>query len=242
MTTPLDRLYTILASEQSVENATQNLLNELSALPNQTLKVSGIETKGFHRLFEALKLDTTLQSLELGYNDIGDEGAESMSDALKVNTTLQSLDLSDNEIGAEGAKLLWDALSVNKDAVAAAKSENSLLLRTLLENGVSPNSSVCTSGRGDDFFYRSALVHAACENGNVDILALLLEFNANMDLKNGEGKTGLMIACEQDKQNVVKFLLKAGVKQEGARDVAKGIVKDEWESMIGEGTNVNKCC
>ena len=221
MTTPLDRIYTILASEQSVENATQNLLNELSALPDQTLYVSNIQTRGLQRLFEALKLDTTLQSLHLDSNEIGAEGAKSMSDALKVNTTLQSLNLESNKIGADGAKLLWDALSVNKDAVVAAMLENSLLLRTLLENGVSPNSSVCTSERGGTWFSRSALVHVACANGNVDILALLLEFNANMNLKNGKGETGLMIACKQGKQNVVKFLLRAGVKQDGAKDVAK---------------------
>jgi hypothetical protein len=43
--------------------------------------------------------DTTLISLDLGLNQIGDAGAKDLSDALKYNTTLTFIDLCRNEIG-----------------------------------------------------------------------------------------------------------------------------------------------
>eukprot|EP00019_Armaparvus_languidus_P001153 CAMPEP_0168591766 /NCGR_PEP_ID=MMETSP0420-20121227/7321_1 /TAXON_ID=498008 /ORGANISM="Pessonella sp." /LENGTH=76 /DNA_ID=CAMNT_0008627603 /DNA_START=431 /DNA_END=659 /DNA_ORIENTATION=+ len=42
-------------------------------------------------LAEALKVNTTLTSIDLGYNKIGDAGAEQIAEALKVNKTLTSI-------------------------------------------------------------------------------------------------------------------------------------------------------
>ena len=77
---------------------------------------NNIDDEGARALSEALKKNTTLQSLNLGCeqeeseedgwiadiannqhqqadNEIGEEGARALSEALKKNTTLQSLDL-----------------------------------------------------------------------------------------------------------------------------------------------------
>ena len=120
---------------------------------------NSIETEGARALSDALKTNTTLQSLNLeceqeesekdGWiadivnnkhkqadNGIGAEGARALSEALKVNTTLQSLNLfgeqeqsvedgwiadiannkhqqAGNDIGEEGARALSDALKTN---------------------------------------------------------------------------------------------------------------------------------
>ena len=58
---------------------------------------------------EALEVNSTLQSLNLSWNSIGDEGAKALSEALKVNSTLQLLNLDGNNIGDEGAKTFSDA-------------------------------------------------------------------------------------------------------------------------------------
>ena len=59
----------------------------------QTLKLSGnrVGVKGTMALAEALKSNSTLQTLELHYNNIGDNGAKALAEALKSNSTLQVL-------------------------------------------------------------------------------------------------------------------------------------------------------
>ena len=69
--------------------------------------------QSFSTLCLALRVNTSLTSLDLYENSIGDEGAGSLSEALRVNTSLTSLDLSDNLIGDEGASSLSEALRVN---------------------------------------------------------------------------------------------------------------------------------
>ena len=46
--------------------------------------------------------------------DIGAEGCKALAEALKANTSLQTLDLSSNSIGAEGGKALAEALQTNR--------------------------------------------------------------------------------------------------------------------------------
>ena len=46
-------------------------------------------------------------------NQIGDAGATALAEALKVNTTLQTVDLGKNKIGAAGKAALKAAIKVN---------------------------------------------------------------------------------------------------------------------------------
>ena len=48
--------------------------------------------------------------MDLIYNNINDDGAKEIADALKDNTSLQSLDLNGNEIGFDGEKKIANAL------------------------------------------------------------------------------------------------------------------------------------
>ena len=47
-------------------------------------------------------------------NDIGKEGAKALAEALKVNTTLTSLNLDNNKIGKKERKALGAALKINR--------------------------------------------------------------------------------------------------------------------------------
>ena len=69
--------------------------------------------EGTKSLSEALKVNTSLTSLILANNHLKEEGANSLSEALRVNTSLTSLDLNDNYIGDEGAHSISEALIVN---------------------------------------------------------------------------------------------------------------------------------
>ena len=63
--------------------------------------------QSFSTLCLALRVNTSLTSLHLPENRIGDEGASSLSEAFRVNTSLICLDLSGNFIGDEGASSLF---------------------------------------------------------------------------------------------------------------------------------------
>ena len=78
-----------------------------------------------------LRVNTSLTSLDLSRNSIGDEGASSLSEALRVNTSLTSLDLSGNSIGDEGASSLSETLRVNTSLTSLDLS------RTCISDGAS---------------------------------------------------------------------------------------------------------
>ena len=83
-----------------------------------------IRDKGANSLSEALRVNTSLTFLVLSSNLIHDEGAISLSEALRVNASLTSLDLSDNLIGDEGANSLSEALRVNTSLTSLCLSSN----------------------------------------------------------------------------------------------------------------------
>ena len=84
-----------------------------TTLQTVTLESNNIGDAGATALAEALKVNTTLQTVNLQFNKIGDAGATALAEALKVNTALQTVNLEDNEIGDAGAVELAEALKVN---------------------------------------------------------------------------------------------------------------------------------
>jgi hypothetical protein len=57
-------------------------------------------TEGGAALADALKVNSTLTTINLDRNSIGDEGYAALADALKVNSTLTTINLFDNSIEA----------------------------------------------------------------------------------------------------------------------------------------------
>ena len=70
---------------------------------------------GAQAIGEALKVNQTLQTLNLESNQIGDAGAQAIADALKVNQTLQELDLEHNNIGVAGEAVIKAAWAGRSD-------------------------------------------------------------------------------------------------------------------------------
>ncbi|XP_067050418.1 protein NLRC3-like isoform X4 [Acropora muricata] len=97
-----------------------------TSLTSLDLYYNFIGDEGAHSLSEALRVNTSLTSLDLCLNSIHAEGAHSLSEALRVNTSLTSLDLSVNSIGNEGAHSLSEALRVNTSLTSLDLSENSI--------------------------------------------------------------------------------------------------------------------
>ena len=80
----------------------------------------------------ALRVNTSLTSLDLSRNAIGDEGASSLSEALKVNTSLTSLCLFYDYISDEGASSLSEVLRVNISLTSLDLSCNSICVGELV--------------------------------------------------------------------------------------------------------------
>ena len=97
-----------------------------TSLTSLELRSNPIGAEGASSLSEALRVNTSLTSLLLSSNSIGAEGASSLSEALRVNTSLTSLLLSSNSIGAEGASSLSEALKVNTSLTSLRLCKNSI--------------------------------------------------------------------------------------------------------------------
>ncbi|KAG0050177.1 hypothetical protein BGZ83_005043 [Gryganskiella cystojenkinii] len=72
-----------------------------------------IDSKGAQTLAEALKTNSTLTTLNLSNNKIGDIEAQALAEALKTNSTLTTLTLLYNQIRDIGAQALAEALKTN---------------------------------------------------------------------------------------------------------------------------------
>ena len=82
-------------------------------LPAGITHYRGSQGQDVRALAAALEKNSTLTSIDLSYNNIGDEGVASMAAALEKNSTLTSIDLRANDIGVEGAASLAAALEKN---------------------------------------------------------------------------------------------------------------------------------
>ena len=78
------------------------------------LENNQIGVEGAKALANALRINTSVTTLELGYHSkIGHEGAKALANSLRINTSVTTLHLRDNQIGDEGAKTLANALKIN---------------------------------------------------------------------------------------------------------------------------------
>lgn len=104
--------------------------------------------------------------------------------------------------GADPAILDKNGATPLSYAVAAKCSEN---VRTLLELGANPNERTAYHK------YRSAVAQAAC-NDSIELLNMLIAAGADVNLRDREGRTAIMIALlhNEEPEAVVSILLAAG--------------------------------
>ncbi|KAF9176809.1 hypothetical protein BGZ51_009621 [Haplosporangium sp. Z 767] len=97
-----------------------------STLTTLNLKWDSIGDNGAQALSEALKANSTLTILSLERNSIESNGAQALSEALKANSTLTTLDLGCNSIGDNGAQALSEALRTNSTLTTLSLDRNSI--------------------------------------------------------------------------------------------------------------------
>jgi hypothetical protein len=92
--------------------ATEALKNN-TTVNTVTVGNNKIGDSGCAALVEALKVNTTVKQVYLHGNVIGDAGCAALAEALKVNTTVIRVSLNRNKIGDEGSAALVEALKMN---------------------------------------------------------------------------------------------------------------------------------
>ncbi|KAF9309416.1 hypothetical protein BG003_009787 [Podila horticola] len=80
--------------------------------------------------FKAVKTNSTLTTLDLHNNSIGDNGSLALAEALKINSTLATLDLGESSIDDDGTlalfrDTLFEALKTNLTLAALNLQNNS---------------------------------------------------------------------------------------------------------------------
>lgn len=61
----------------------------------------------------------------------------------------------------------------------------------------------------------------ACRDNRIEIVNYLLECNVNIDQKNNDGETAILIACQRGYTNIVKKLLGKGANRNEINNVIK---------------------
>jgi len=97
------------------------------------LDISNCEITEIHTLTEALSTNNTLNTLIMGYNNIGNDGAIDISRALVKNRSLRKIDLKDNGIYNSGAVAFSIALEVNKTLKEIDFSQNNISDKGVIE-------------------------------------------------------------------------------------------------------------
>ncbi len=91
--------------------------------------------------------------------------------------------------------------------LVAVKTANPLLVKQLLDSNVKGNNVEAEDNRG------SKLIHIAAQNGNAEIVGLLLAAGASINSKNLDLESPLNVAARNGHANVIQLLSKAGADQ-----------------------------
>ena len=157
-------------------------------LEHVDLSICRIGPAGAQRLAQALRVNTSVKTLKLTHNPLGDEGAMAIAEMLKrknsrtVYTSLEHIDLSNCSIEPAGAQHLAQALRVNTSVKTLKLTHNPLgdegamaIAEMLGGNGVESSGTVNTTLEHIDLSY--------CSMGRLGTQHLAKIFHVNTSVK-----------------------------------------------------------
>jgi len=128
-----------------------------------------------------------------------DSVRSSIHDPKKQKKKAQTLKLkTQKEVEKERLKALPQDSTIYLEA-RAGRTQNVLLL---CQEGKDPDAV--------DFRTGATALHAAAENGNLEIIKVLIEHNSNLDAKNRKGQTPLHLSIAYRHDQVTEYLLEIG--------------------------------
>ncbi|KAF6778666.1 hypothetical protein AHF37_02108 [Paragonimus kellicotti] len=92
----------------------------------QAISDNGLRKDGFEQLHLALTRNTSIRTLDLSGNELGDQSCQLISDLITLNRKILNLNLSRNRISSQGAEQLGDAISSNDTMERLNLSWNSI--------------------------------------------------------------------------------------------------------------------
>ena len=95
---------------EKVKNSKENSIDLSGSLTKEEEK---IDDEKMIVISEALKINSSLNTIDLRDNNIGNEVIKYLSESLKINSSLKKIYLDKNKIGNEGIKYLSESLKIN---------------------------------------------------------------------------------------------------------------------------------
>ncbi|KAL0242597.1 hypothetical protein GEMRC1_005160 [Eukaryota sp. GEM-RC1] len=171
-------------------------------------------------LIEALKTNSTITSLELSSNYIGDEGVRALAEVLKVNASVTSVNLHYNFIKVEGARALAEVLKLNSSVTSVNLRTNSVgdVGARALADALNVNTSVTSVNlRANSIGDEGARALAEALKVNASITSIDLRYNFIGD----EGARALAEALKVNTSVTSVNLRANSIGDEGARALAE---------------------
>ena len=117
-------IFNSLHDNKDVTSSNNNRVVNINLIYDYDYK--NFSSEGLKIIAEAIRVDETLQGLDISHNRISDSGVAVLSSCLKNNSTLKELDLSWNRITNKGAKEIAEAIKVNATLQKLDISHNSI--------------------------------------------------------------------------------------------------------------------
>ena len=153
---------------------------DMSSLTKVYFRNTAIHDAGASAISMALAVNSSLTSLDLGWNRISDAGASSLSQVLTANSSLTILDLSWNIIGEAGASSLSQALTANSSLTSLDLRNNSIGISgaSSLSQALTANSSLTSLNlRANGFGMLGAVSLSQALTANSSLTSLELGYN-----------------------------------------------------------------
>jgi len=187
-------------------------------------------------LADALKINTSVTSIDLNFNKIGGAGAMVLAEAIKVNTGITSIELQCNDIDDAGAIALAWALKVNMTMTSIDLSSNRIgdagitaLAEALKVNATVTRIDLCQNRIGDE----GATVLAEALKKNASLISIDLDQNKIGD----EGATMLAEALKENRKMNSIGLSSNKIGDEGATMLAEALKENRKMNSIGLSSN-----
>jgi hypothetical protein len=202
------------------------------------LHLNDIGDEGASALADALKVNTSVKTINLGCNRIGNEGAAALADALKENMSLTTIDLASNGIGDQGASVLADALTVNTSVTSINLDSNTIGNQgaTALADALQVNTSVTYMDLDENFeideFNRASEID---ESNDVIVEALVARNKRFRHLFLFDARKMLLsLMCADECGVVWPYLLKRGDTDGTAEPDNLESIRAEFEGVVAE--------
>jgi hypothetical protein len=222
-------------------------------LSNQNLNIylsATANSEGFYEFKDVatgnykLKIDAAgFASQELTEVSVGDGKEEIRNVRLSVQTleevvTVGDLELEGRTISESGGLMIVDV--PRNRMISAILRDDIDEVKTRLANGEGPNAK-------DKNYGGNSPLHVAIENGNVEMVQILLNAGAKVNARNYEKQTPLMMLDEDATPELVNLLLRyrakvTSVDKEGNTSLMHAAAygnEEVLQALISAGSNVN---